>query len=266
MALVVLLGGCALLAKLTAVAGVIAAAWLIGGSRPYATNAESSLAAAPPPADEGGHAAHWELAPSAARRTRAVIVVAGACGLWLLWGAYMTVTHGNPMPSPFNKPLYSGGPQALLLFPLEALFYAFILTTGLAIGLVLPQWLQQTGGMYFYLTGGCNAACYSFVYALFAAGVWIIAWLIYGGWRSLALRFLPFAFGVIALMLTANMYFRDLDNIYAPARYAPVVAVFVMLLAASQFRLCRPTVKKTLAFLWCGLSLLQFAQIYRFFL
>jgi hypothetical protein len=202
----------------------------------------------------------------AGRRNRALLVLAGAFGLWFLWGAFMTVTHGNPMPSPFNKPLYSGGPQALLLFPLQALFYAFILTVGLAVGLVLPQWLQQSGGMYFYLTGSCSAACYGYVYALFGAGVWIIAWMLYGAWRDRALRFLPPAFGAIALMLIANMYFRDLDNIYAPARYAPAVAIFVMLLAAADSRCCRPLTKKALAFLWCGLSLLQIVQIYRFFL
>ncbi len=105
-------GGLGLLTKLTAIAGVAAAATIVA-QRP-----------------ERGAGA-----------LRGSIVALGAAALWLPWGLLMHRLHGAFVPSPINRPAFIGGPLALTLDPLGAAHLIYFATPEFAIGLLTPYWL-----------------------------------------------------------------------------------------------------------------------------
>ncbi|MBW3624634.1 MAG: glycosyltransferase family 39 protein [Armatimonadetes bacterium] len=109
--LAVLLGGLGLLTKLTAIAGVTAAAWIIGRDR-----------------------------SSRASLLQGFGVLIGAIWTWLPWGLFMHHLHGSLVPSPVQRPTF-GGLEALILYPLDVMIAVGMAVPEFAIGMVCPYWL-----------------------------------------------------------------------------------------------------------------------------
>jgi 4-amino-4-deoxy-L-arabinose transferase-like glycosyltransferase len=110
--LTVLFGGLGLLTKLTAIAGVAAAATIAGQRR-----------------DGRGFV------------LRGLAVFVGAIGIWLPWGLYMHSVHGTFVPSPVQRPLLNDGLWAFALYPGPVFGALAIAVAQYAIGLAVPYWL-----------------------------------------------------------------------------------------------------------------------------
>jgi hypothetical protein len=111
--LAALFGGLGLLAKLTAIAGVAAAAYIAGQKREGRSNALQGFA-----------------------------VLFGAMALWLPWGLLMYRLHGEFVPSPIHRPVLSDGLWAFVLIPGPVSIVLAVATAQYAIGLLLPYWLM----------------------------------------------------------------------------------------------------------------------------
>jgi 4-amino-4-deoxy-L-arabinose transferase-like glycosyltransferase len=119
--LTVVLGGLGLLTKLTAIAGVTAAAYAIGQDYTRRTSV-----------------------------ARGLIVLIGAIGLWLPWGLYMQSVHGTFVPSPVQRPAFLEGFWALTLYPQAAATLILIAMAEFAIGLLIPYWLIAPYAFTYY--------------------------------------------------------------------------------------------------------------------
>ena len=128
--LVVLLGGLALLTKLTAIAGVVGAAYLAGRKQPLAVRVPVALA-----------------------------VLVGSVACWLPWGLWATHLYGVAVPNSFDRPAFQGGLGGVLLYPVDALRVAYMMAAQFSAGFVWPYWIFQGSCVNSYLTKACGAAC-----------------------------------------------------------------------------------------------------------
>ncbi|MDQ3815629.1 MAG: glycosyltransferase family 39 protein, partial [Armatimonadota bacterium] len=156
------LGGLGLLTKLTAIAGVIAAAAIVGQGQPLRK-----------------------------RVARATLVLAGAIAFWLPWGLWMYHLHGAFIPSPIQRPTFVGGLGALFLYPGDALRVAGITAAEFFIGFIAPYWLSQSRYLYYYVMGGCGFDCLVHSYLFLGCGWLLAALAFWRAWTHRPLRFFP---------------------------------------------------------------------------
>lgn len=108
---VLVFAGLALLTKLTAIAGVLAAAYIV-----FATKTQKSA------------------------RLSALILIVGSIFLWLPWALIMKSTNGVWVPSPVNRPLLEAGLWSLTLST-NGWVLAFLTMCEMSTGLLVPYWL-----------------------------------------------------------------------------------------------------------------------------
>ncbi|HLJ55928.1 MAG TPA: hypothetical protein VKT77_12890 [Chthonomonadaceae bacterium] len=205
-------GGLALLTKLTAIAGVVSAAVI--------------LAQAPPAPRVTRNQEPGTRNQRRAGLLRAGALLVGAIALWLPWGLLMQRMYGSYVPSPIQRPAFSGGLMALTIDPLGAALFIGIGTAEFAIGLVTPYWLMEP-------------IKYAHVDMIVVG--WIVVLAV--GWiccRRRELRFVGAAFLTLLLLVLNHILFRDGYAIIFLARYSPIATVLAALLAASALGGLRP--------------------------
>jgi len=185
--LAALLGGLALLTKLTSVGGVFAAAWLVAHGRPR----RGALG-------------------------RGAAIVGGAALLRL---------HGALVPLPISHPAFPEGLWALTLRPIEVLNLSLSLSGLFASGLLLPSWLVTPYAFTYFpilATGwastlwvlwmGCKRRELSFVGAGFLAlGFLLLAQVLFRDlYAGLFLaRYSPTATALVSLLVAAVVATRS---------------------------------------------------------
>lgn len=230
-----LLGGLSLLTKLTAIAGVAAAACIVAqtGLKSGATDSD-------------------RRASSSGAMMRGLLILAGAVALWLPWGLYMHSIHGTFVPSPLQRPALNGGLWALTLFPQTALILTFVSTSNFALGMVAPGWLL---------------AGYAFAYyPLLGVGWLLTAWVLYTTARHPKFRFLGVGFATLWVLLINQMLFRDVQTGLFMARYSPIVTALASVAAAAFYQRQASRTRHFIGALWSLAAVLNMGYIFYFFL
>lgn len=232
------IAGLGLLAKLTALPGVVVAAAVAGQGRPLSS-----------------------------RMATAGAVLAGALAFWMPWGLLMQKMHGSFVPSAAYRPLFPGGWDAMALFPQDAFVFANMTLAQFALGLLGPVWIAQTPYLPACLTNqGCGFSCDLHCYSLLGCGWVISAWIIYriqAHW-SLWCAAVCF-FGLYAIVLGA-VFFRDWHVMQFAARYVPAALPLVALLAIADYHRLRPRARAALAAAWTAVVAFEIGYIFYFFI
>lgn len=150
--------------------------------------------------------------PSAAAAwKRGVALAAGAFTFWLSWAGVMKAVHGVWVPSPIVRPLLTQWGEILLL-PVEALKVLALGMGSMSIGMVMPYWLLAPFGWA--------------IYVLMAVGGLLSLWAVWQ-LRSPQFRFAGVAFGLLYLLLMAQLFFRDFRALLFLARYSVLITVLM---------------------------------------
>ena len=227
---IILCAGLALWTKLTAIAGVVAAATIVWNHK-----AESSVEA-----KNGDY--QWRAA---------LMVLVGAVLLWLPWAGVMKTLHGVWVPSPVQRPALVSGFWSLTLSPLGWLL-AFLSIAEMSIGLLVPYWLIAPYAVTYY--------------PMLAIGLLVALWAITIGRRQSQFRFCVVAWWALLLLLIAQSWLRDTRVSLFAARYVPILVALFALPAAEIWHRQTPTRRLLLTIFGLLLSLITFAYIFLFFL
>jgi 4-amino-4-deoxy-L-arabinose transferase-like glycosyltransferase len=222
----ILFGGLSLLTRFTAIAGVVAAACLVAINKGTGkTNARRSP---------------W---------SGALAVLVGSLLPWVIWSAILHATHGR-LIAPELIPTFSGGPIAILLYPLDAFNVGSFTLAQLGNGLVLPAWL-----MYNRYTA----------YILVAHGFLVTLWLLWLNWKSQALRFVVPAYLTLAALLVSYTFFVDLDDANTASRFASPVIIYFALPAAAEYGRASSRMRIVFAALWLLAATIATCHVFMFF-
>lgn len=219
--------GLALWTKLTTIAGVMAAVYLVGLSRENVGNWRSF---------------HWR---------RAFSVLCGAIVLWLPWSLLMKQLHGTFFPSVTWTPGLPGGPLAILLFPQEALSAAAFTYTEFAGGLLAPFWL-----LHGYVPQAMRYVCSAL----------LLLWILWTAKKYSDLRFALVGFFTLYLLVLNTVYFRFYVTALFAARYTGTATVLFCVVAAQQLSNLPTTHRVLVLGVWSAMAFSNFAFIFWFFL
>jgi len=204
--LVVLLSGLALLTKLTAIAGVVGAAYLAGRQQ-----------------------------PSRIRLRIAAFILVGSVLFWLPWGLWATHLYGTPVPNSFDRPAFQDGIWGVLFVPLDAVRVAYMMSAQFLSGLVWPYWIFQGSCINSYLTKECGATCSDCRWLLMAPVVFG-GGLCYLAYRHPSLRFAFWSIVAVFSLILWHEFSRDGQTLFFASRYTPTSIILATLLAGAELQ------------------------------
>ena len=227
---IIVCAGLALWTKLTAIAGVLAAAAIVWNHK-TATSIQ---------AKNGDY--QWRAA---------LMVLVGAVLLWLPWAGVIKSLHGVWVPSPVHRPALEAGLWSLTLGTLGWIL-ALLTTCEMSIGLLVPYWLI--------------APCAVTYYPMLASGLLVALWAITMGRRQPQFRFCVVAWWALLLLLLAQSWLRDMRVSLFAARYVPILVALFALPTAAMWERQSATRRLIWAIAGSALSLTTFVYIFLFFL
>ncbi len=218
--------GLALLTKLTSIAGITSAVYLVGLSRE----------------DKGWRHFRW---------MRAVIVLCGAVLVWLPWGLWMKSLYGAFLPSISYTPGLTGGPLAILLFPSDAAIMAVRSYSEFSAGFLSPFWLLRG-----YVPEPVMQSC----------SVVILLWIVWTAKKYPLMRFAPVAFIALYCIVLNTLLFRFYATSLFAARYTGAATVLFCVVVAYQMSSWKPLARAVALGGCSIVAASNFAFIFWFFL
>ena len=225
--LCILCCGLALWTKLTTIAGVMAAVYIVGLSR----ESESSW-----------NTFQWR---------RALLVLCGAVLLWLPWALLMKFSHGKFFPSVAYVPGLEGGPIAIFLFPGDVLKTALANYWEFTAGLFTPFWLLRT-----YVSG----------WLMQVGSALFTLWILWTAKKQPWSRFALIGFFMLYLLALNTVLFHFNMTALFVARYTGAATVLFCVVAAQQLAGQIRTHRVLVLGVWSLIAFCNFAFVFWFFL